>query len=111
MTRIWAAFVAVMVLLGTPALAATWADGYKMLDTDSSGSISQAEWNKNNAKVGNPQMNPTFRTMDKDDNNSIDMDEWNGAEKLKTAIGNSCREATSSWCPCQNNPDDPKCQK
>jgi Ca2+-binding EF-hand superfamily protein len=100
-----------MVLLATPALAATWADGFKTLDTDGSGTINRAEWNANGSKVGDPTMNPTFTTMDKDENNSIDQDEWAGAEGMKMAIGNACREATSSWCPCQNNPDDPKCQK
>jgi hypothetical protein len=49
--------------------------------------------------------------MDKDNSNSIDKDEWAAAEGQKTAIGNNCREATSSWCPCQNNPDKPECQK
>jgi hypothetical protein len=109
MTKTWAAFVSVLLLLGTPAVAAGWADGFKVCDADNSGTISRAEWTACEAKL-DPQMNPTFTTMDKDANNSIDKDEWAWAEKQKMAISNPCRESTSSWCPCQNNPDDPKCQ-
>ena len=111
MTKYWAAFVAVMLLLGTPAVAGSWADGFKTADTDGSGTISRAEWNDNESKVGDPQMNPTFTMMDKDGNNSIDTDEWAGAERQKMAIAKGCKASDSSWCPCQNNPDDPACQK
>ena len=43
--------------------------------------------------------------------NSVDKDEWAAAEGQKTAIAKGCSSSTSSWCPCQNNPDDPECQK
>jgi hypothetical protein len=56
-------------------------------------------------------MNPTFTMIDKDTNNSIDADEWTGAAKQKMAIAKGCKASDSSWCPCQNNPDDPECQK
>jgi len=72
--------------------------------------ISRAEWDANSGKL-DPTFNPTLQTMDRDNSNSIDQDEWAAAEGQKTAIGNNCREATSSWCPCQNNPDKPECQK
>jgi surface antigen len=100
-----------MVLLGTPALAASWSDGFKTCDGDGSGTISRVEWNNCESKVGNPTMNPTFKMMDKNANNSIDQDEWAVGEKQKMAISNNCQEAEGSWCPCQNNPDDPECQK
>lgn len=111
MSKFWAALVAVIMLAGSPALAASWSDGFKTCDTDGSGTVSRAEWNSCESKVGDPTMNPTFRTMDKDTNNSIDEAEWAGGEKQKMAIGNNCQKAEGSWCPCQNNPDDPACQK
>lgn len=111
MSKFWAAFVAVVLFVGSPALAATWADGFKACDSDSSSTVSRTEWNSCESKVGDPTMNLTFRTMDKDTNNSIDKDEWAVGEKQKMAIGNACKKAEGSWCPCQNNPDDPSCQK
>lgn len=71
MTKYWAAFVAVMLLSGTPAVAAGWADGFKVCDADGSGTVSRSEWNACEAKL-DPQMNPTFTTMDTDHNNSVD---------------------------------------
>jgi hypothetical protein len=56
-------------------------------------------------------MNPTFTMMDKDGSNSVDQDEWSAAAKQKMAIAKGCTASDSSWCPCQNNPDDPECQK
>lgn len=111
MSRIWVAFVAVMVLLATPALAANWADGFKTCDADGSGTVSRVEWNSCVSKVGDPTMNPTFTMMDQNTNNSIDQDEWAAGAKQKTAISNACQKAEGSWCPCQNNADDPACQK
>jgi len=111
MSKIWVAFVAVMMLVGTPALAASWADGFKTCDTDGSGTVSRSEWGGCESKVGDPTMDPTFAMMDKDTSNSVDQDEWSGGEKQKMAISNACKKAEGSWCPCQNNPDDPKCQK
>ena len=111
MTKYWAAFVSVLLLLGTPAVAGGWADNFKVLDTDGSGTISRAEWDANASKLGDPTFNPTLTVMDKDGNNSIDPSEWAAAEGIKTAIGNNCTKSDSSWCPCQNNPDKPECQK
>ena len=112
MTKNWAAFAVVSVLLlsGTPAVTAGWADGFKACDTDGSGTISRSEFNACEAKL-DPQMNPTFTVMDSDNNNSVDTAEWAAAEKFKTAIGNNCKESNSSWCPCQNHPEKPECQK
>jgi len=105
------AFVSVLLLSGGPALADNWAGGFKTCDADGSSTVSRAEWNTCESKVGDPTMNPTFTMMDKDSSNSIDQDEWTSGAKQKLAIGNACKEAEGSWCPCQNNPDDPKCQK
>ncbi len=110
MTKSWVAFVSVLLLSGAPAGAANWSDGFKVCDADGSGTVSRAEWNACEAKL-DPQMNPTFTTMDTDNNNSIDEDEWAMAEKFKMAIGNNCQSSTSSWCPCQNHPEKPECQK
>jgi len=110
MTKYWAAFVSVLLLSGTPAVASSWADNFKILDTDGSGTISRAEWDANAAKVGDPTLNPTLATMDTDNNNSIDPEEWAAAEGMKAAIGHSCQSSTSSWCPCQNHPEKPECQ-
>lgn len=109
MTKYWAAFVSIMLLMATPA-AADWAGGFKACDTDGSGTISRAEWTACEAKL-DPQMNPTFTMMDKDGSNSVDTDEWTGAERQKMAIAKGCKASSTSWCPCQNNPDDPECQK
>ena len=111
MSKFWVAFVAVMVLLGTPALAASWADGFKTCDADGSGTVSRSECNTCESKVGDPTMNPTFTMMDKNTDNSVDQEEWAAGEKQKMAISNNCQKAEGSWCPCQNNPDDPACQK
>jgi hypothetical protein len=110
MTKYWAAFVSVMLLVGTPAVAASWADSFKVCDADSSSTVSRAEWNGCDGKL-DPTMNPTFTMMDKDGSNSVDADEWAAAERQKTAIAKGCKASASSWCPCQNNPDDPECQK
>jgi hypothetical protein len=101
MTKNSVAFVLVLLLSGRAAVAASsWADNFKMLDTDGSGTISRSEWDANSGKL-DPTMNPTLATMDTDNNNSVDTDEWAAAEGMKKAIGNNCREATSSWCPCR----------
>ena len=112
MTKNWAAFafVSVLLLSGTPTVAASWADGFKACDADGSGTINRSEWTGCEAKL-DPTMNPTFTMMDKDGNNSVDQDEWAGAERQKMAIAKGCKASSSSWCPCQNNPDDPECQK
>jgi len=111
MSKYWAAFVSVMLLLATPAVAANWADGFKTCDADGSGTVSRVEWNACESKVGDPTMNPTFTMMDKNTSNSISQAEWDAGAKQKMAIAKGCTASDSSWCPCQNNPDDPACQK
>lgn len=109
MKKISVAFVATLLLAGS-AFAADWNDGFKACDSNNSGTISSSEWTGCESKL-DPQMNPTFATMDTDHNNSVDEAEWSTGAKMKTAIGNNCREANSSWCPCQNHPEKPECQK
>jgi hypothetical protein len=111
MTKNSVAFILVLLLSGTAAVAASsWADNFTMLDTDGSGTISRSEWDANSGKL-DPTMNPTLQTMDTDNSNSVGAAEWAAAEGMKTAIGNNCKESTSSWCPCQNHPEKPECQK
>ena len=111
MTKKWVAFASVLLLSGTAAVAAGWADNFQVLDTDGSGAVSQGEFDANVGKLKLGTFQPEFSALDKDNNNSIDADEWTGAEKIKKAYGTNCKESASSWCPCQNNPDDPECQK
>ena len=68
------------------------------------------EFTANEGKL-DPTMNPTLTMMDKDGSNSVDQDEWSAAAKQKMAIAKGCTSSDKSWCPCQNNPDDPECQK
>ena len=110
MTRKWVALVPVLLLWGTVAFASSWGDSFKACDADGSGTINRAEWTTCEGKL-DPTMNPTFTMMDKDGTNSINQDEWAGAERQKMAISKGCKASDSSWCPCQNNPDDPACQK
>jgi hypothetical protein len=110
MTTKWVALASAVLLWGTAAVAADWNSGFKACDADSNGSISRAEFTSCEGKL-DPTMNPTFTMIDKDTNNSIDADEWTGAAKQKMAIAKGCKASDSSWCPCQNNPDDPECQK
>ncbi len=110
MTKNWAAFALVLLLSATAAMAGSWADNFNTVDTDASGTISRSEWNANEGKL-DPTMNPTFTMMDKNANNSVDADEWGAAEGQKTAIAKGCTSSSSSWGPCQNNPDKPECQK
>lgn len=60
MTKYWAALVSVLLLSATPAVAASWTDSFKIVDTDGSGTISRAEWDANASKVGDPTFNPTL---------------------------------------------------
>ena len=110
MNKYRVAFVSVLLLLGTSAVAADWNSSFGAVDTDGNGSINRSEFTANEGKL-DPTMNPTFTMMDKDGNNSVDTDEWGAAEGQKTAIAKGCTSSSSSWCPCQNNPDDPECQK
>jgi hypothetical protein len=111
MTKKWAAFaLASALLLAGPALADDWANGFSACDADGNGSVNRAEFTACEGKL-DPTMNPTFTMMDKDTNNRVDQDEWTGAAKQKMAIAKGCKASDTSWCPCQNNPDDPNCQK
>lgn len=110
MTRKWVAFASALLLSGTVAVAADWNSSFSTVDTDGNGSINRAEFTANEGKL-DPTMNPTFTMMDKDGSNSVDQDEWSAAAKQKMAIAKGCTSSDKSWCPCQNNPDDPECQK
>ncbi len=100
MTRKWVAFVTVLLLSGTAAVAGGWADHFKALDTDGNGRISRTEWEANVSKLKLDPA-PTFTAMDSDVNNGVDEDEWAGAEKMAKAFPVSCKSATSSWCEKQ----------
>ena len=110
MNKYRVAFVSVLMLLGTSAIAADWNSSFGAVDTDGNGSINRAEFTANEGKL-DPTMNPTFTMMDKDGSISVDQDEWSAAAKQKMAIAKGCTSSDKSWCPCQNNPDDPECQK
>jgi hypothetical protein len=100
MAQKWGAFVSILLLSGTAALAGGWADNFKILDTDGNGSISRTEYEAN---VGKLKLDPapTFTAMDTDVNNSIDPDEWTAAEKMAKAFPTGCKSSTSSWCEKQ----------
>jgi hypothetical protein len=98
MTKKWGAFVSVLLLSGTAAVAADWAGGFKTVDTDGSGTVAQTEYDANIGKLKIDPV-PTFPAMDKDNSGSIDADEWTAAEKMVTAFPVSCKSSSESWCP------------
>lgn len=100
MTKKWVAFVSVLLLSGTAAVAGGWGDHFKALDTDGSGRISRTEWEANWQKLRIEPV-PTFTAMDADVNNGVDEGEWAAAEKMAKAFPVSCKSATSSWCEKQ----------
>lgn len=100
MTKKCVAFVSILLLSGTAAVAGGWADHFKTLDTDNSGRISRTEWEANQQKLKLDPA-PTFTAMDTDVNNGVDTDEWATAEKMAKAFPVSCKSATSSWCEKQ----------
>jgi hypothetical protein len=110
MTKTWSAFVSALVLSGTVAVASEWTDKIKIVDTDGSGTLSRSEWNANAGKLKLGNFQPEFSAMDLDNNNSVDAAEWDQAEKTTSAYSKSCKESSSSWCPCQNHPEKPECQ-
>ncbi len=110
MTKKWGAFLSVLLLSGTVAVADSWADKMKTLDTDGSGTISQGEWNAGLGKLNLGTAQPEFSVLDSNDNTSIDAAEWAAGEGITAAYSKSCKSADSSWCPCQNNPEKPECQ-
>lgn len=100
MIKKWGAIASVLLLSGTAAVAGGWADGFKTLDTDSSGTVAQTEYNAGIAKL-NIDPVPTFSAMDANNNGSIDDEEWAAAEKMVKAFPVSCKSSSESWCPKQ----------
>ncbi|MGE0022620.1 MAG: hypothetical protein AB7S70_03190 [Hyphomicrobium sp.] len=100
MTKEWVAFVSVLLLSGTAAVAGDWGASFKTLDTDGNGRISRTEYEANVAKL-NLDPAPTFTAMDADVNNGVDEDEWSTAEKMAKAFPVSCKSSSESWCPKQ----------
>lgn len=100
MSRKSVAFVSMLLLSGSAAVAGGWADNFKVLDTDGNGRISRTEWEANQQKL-QLDPTPTFTAMDADVNNGVDEDEWASAEKMAKAFPVSCKSATSSWCEKQ----------
>lgn len=94
------AFVSVLLLSGTAALAADWAESFKTVDTDGNGRISRTEWEANVSKLKLDPA-PTFTAMDTDVNNGVDDDEWAAAEKMAKAFPVSCKSSKESWCAKQ----------
>lgn len=100
MTKTWAAFVSVFLLSGTVAVAGGWADGFKTVDADGSGTVAQTEYNAHIGKL-NIDPVPQFAAMDADNNSSVDADEWAAAEKMVKAFPEACKSTNESWCPKQ----------
>lgn len=98
MTKNWVAFVSVLLLSGTVAVAGAW--DMKTVDTDGSGTVSRPEYEKNAGKLGIDPV-PDFAAMDANNNNSVDPGEWTAAEKMVKAFPVSCKSSTESWCPKQ----------
>ena len=96
MTKNWVAFVSVLLLSGTAAVAGSW--DLKTVDTDGNGAVSRPEYDKNIGKLGIDPV-PTFTAMDADNNNRVDADEWAAADKMVKAFPVSCKSSTESWCP------------
>lgn len=96
MTKNWVAFVSVLLLSGTAAMAGSW--DMKTVDADGSGTVSRPEYEKNAGKLGIDPV-PDFAAMDKNSNNSISEKEWAEAEKMVKAFPVSCKSSTESWCP------------
>lgn len=96
MTKNWVAFVSVLLLSGTAAIAGSW--DMKVVDTDGNGTVSRPEWEKNAGKLKIDPV-PDFAAMDANNNNSVDEKEWAAAEKMVKAFPVSCKSSTESWCP------------
>lgn len=100
MTKKWLAFASVLLLSGTAAVAGSWSDGFKTVDSDGSGTVAQTEYNANIGKLKIDPV-PQFAAMDADSNSSVDADEWAAAEKMVKAFPESCKSSSESWCPKQ----------
>jgi len=98
MTKTGLAIASILLLSGTAAVAAGWADNFKTLDTDGNGRISRTEYEANVSKLKLDPA-PTFTAMDTDVNNGVDTDEWTAAEKMAKAFPVSCKSSSESWCP------------
>ncbi|CAN1722121.1 EF-hand domain-containing protein [Hyphomicrobium sp. 1Nfss2.1] len=98
MTKKWVAIVSALMLSGTAAVAADWADSFKAMDTDGSGTVSQSEYDANASKLGIDPV-PQFSAMDKNNNTSVSKKEWAEAEKMVKAFPVSCKSSSESWCP------------
>jgi len=96
MRKNWVAFVSVMLLSGTAAVAGGW--DIKTVDTDGNGTVSRPEYEKNAGKLGIDPV-PDFAAMDTNSNNSVDEKEWAAAERMVKAFPVSCKSSTESWCP------------
>lgn len=103
MSKIWLALIALVLLAGVPAVAAGWTDSFKTCDGHGSGKVNRSEWTSCASKASDPTISPAL-TM-------LGQDEWTGGELQKTDLGNNCMKLECSWCPCQNNLDDPERQK
>jgi hypothetical protein len=110
MTKNWVAFVSVLLLSATAAVASDWTDKMKIVDTDGSGTVSRGEWEANAGKMNLGTAQPEFSAMDRDGNNSVDTGEWDQTEKTASAYSKSCKASEGSWCPCQGHPEKPECQ-
>lgn len=100
MTKMWVIVASSLLLSGTAALAGSWADNFKTVDTDGSGTISGPEWDAGAPKLKIDPL-PTFSAMDSSGNNSISKSEWAEAEKMVKAFPVSCKSSSESWCPKQ----------
>jgi hypothetical protein len=110
MTKKWVAFVSVLMLAGTVAVADEWSEKIKIVDTDNSGTVSRSEWDSNAGKLSLGTAQPEFSALDSNKNNSLSKSEWDNAAKIASAYSKSCKAAEGSWCPCQGNPEKPECQ-
>ena len=66
------------------------------------------EFTANEGKL-DPTMNPTFTIWTRTGATASIRTQWSAAAKQKLAIAKGCKASDKSWCPCQNNPDDPEC--
>ena len=101
MNKYRVAFVSVLMLLGTSAIAADWNSSFGAVDTDGNGSINRAEFTANEGKL-DPTMNPTFTMMDKDGSNRVD--EWSAAVRRPTNPGVRARTILMTRS-VRSNPD------